>query len=546
MTKPKHGLPRARGILPRRIRGGWIFPFVVGIGGALAILIATSRFGPGLTPDSVQYLAAAESYLAGDGLQSIDGSPFVWWAPGYPVALAGLSRMFSTEPVVAARWLNAILAVLNTILAWIILNRTLGRDWRSYVGLLVVALGFGSMVVSSKMLSETAFASAILGMIVALGGGLTWRGIIAGSVFASLAFIFRYAGVAFVVAAMSYIVVARPAWKHRWSKVGGFGLISVFPTALWLLSNQRDTGTFTGRRGAVVPELVSVIGLDLGGIPELFVPPILPLWIAVPAGLLIVWVIGLSLVKMTGAVSDPTDRYWPAGRVLVAGTESLCAVLVVGYLLFLLLTSILGWSSPVNARLLNPILVPVVALLLARLGSIRRVQSGQSRRRMLLVAAVAGLSIGSGAVYVGMRAQMGGGGLNTNAWRNSPTIAALSSTPSMSPIWSNKPEAVRFFRGVRAVQIDLSSDQPGDGDLIAWFDDTNRNTDSYAVWARRLASGLFFTKPDALQTGMSQDLERSEPPDCAAVGRSLTTLDFLVLDQTTDGCILAITNDGNP
>ena len=38
--------------------------------GVAAVLVATSRYGPGLTPDSVNYYSAAAGLLSGEGLVS--------------------------------------------------------------------------------------------------------------------------------------------------------------------------------------------------------------------------------------------------------------------------------------------------------------------------------------------------------------------------------------------------------------------------------------------------------------------------------------------
>ena len=44
---------------------------ILGLTGTVIALLSTSVYGPGLSPDSVAYIFAARSLLAGDGSQQI-------------------------------------------------------------------------------------------------------------------------------------------------------------------------------------------------------------------------------------------------------------------------------------------------------------------------------------------------------------------------------------------------------------------------------------------------------------------------------------------
>src|SRR5690349_12158648 len=93
---------------------------IAGLAAAMAfalVLAATDPPGPGLDPDAMQYMGAAES-LARQGIYQIPSAP--WWSadtvsalahfpPGLPTALA-IPVHFGMTPPQAARLVNALAA----------------------------------------------------------------------------------------------------------------------------------------------------------------------------------------------------------------------------------------------------------------------------------------------------------------------------------------------------------------------------------------------------------------------------------------------------
>src|SRR3954467_2063572 len=80
---------------------------------ASALVVWATRWGAGLSLDSTRYLSAANNLtaaLTGDATHRLTHYP-----PLFPVVLS-VSRLFGGTPVVMARWLNAALLALNTIL----------------------------------------------------------------------------------------------------------------------------------------------------------------------------------------------------------------------------------------------------------------------------------------------------------------------------------------------------------------------------------------------------------------------------------------------
>src|SRR5260370_12545978 len=92
--------------------------------------------GVGVSPDSVIYLSAADSMIAGNGLKAIafhyspkipSGQPLVSFPPTYPLLLS-LSGILSADRLNGARWLHSILFAGNVFLTGIIVYLSTNRS----------------------------------------------------------------------------------------------------------------------------------------------------------------------------------------------------------------------------------------------------------------------------------------------------------------------------------------------------------------------------------------------------------------------------------
>lgn len=72
----------------------------------LLVLLSTSRYGVGLSPDSAIYISVAKNLLSGNGYREFGGIPFVNWAPLFPTLLAILG-LLGISPLDGARLINA-------------------------------------------------------------------------------------------------------------------------------------------------------------------------------------------------------------------------------------------------------------------------------------------------------------------------------------------------------------------------------------------------------------------------------------------------------
>ena len=100
--------------------------------GTAHILVRTSTYGAALGTDAFNYLSAAATLAAGEGLLSPGGGQMVLYAPFFSVAMAFLA-LFGIEPVDGGRLLNAAAFGLLILASGLWLNRRLaspGLRWR--------------------------------------------------------------------------------------------------------------------------------------------------------------------------------------------------------------------------------------------------------------------------------------------------------------------------------------------------------------------------------------------------------------------------------
>src|SRR4051794_31323875 len=98
---PVHARKLGDGVRLRNDQGLWwaVITAAAAVAGVVLIFLATSRNGPGISPDSVNYIGAARDFLSdGDMLNMRYGSSafgnFTLWPPLFPVAIA----LFSVGP----------------------------------------------------------------------------------------------------------------------------------------------------------------------------------------------------------------------------------------------------------------------------------------------------------------------------------------------------------------------------------------------------------------------------------------------------------------
>ncbi len=457
----------------RRADTTGVGPACVGLGilGGLLILLATVRYGIGVSPDSVGYIATARHIAAGKGITSYDGRPLVAYPPLYPVILGILSWTSGLDPSALARGLNALAFAVVVSMSGLLLARHVPRVW-SMAGTISVLLGIPLIYVFLMAWSEPLFILWVLLFFwVATSPGREGRNAVALAIVVSLATLTRYVGVILVLVGSGVVL-----WRYMRERRGiGRGLlmgtlfaaISLLPLAVWLIRNYHVSGTLFGPRppsGLTLGQsLLSALSTMVSWyLPtpamvvrySTFVPFDVPQSLVLAYPLLYPWLL-VMLVSIVGwALFSALGR----GRHREGGEEHVSAIVILGgfvllYTAFLVLSAARVAYDQLGHRLLSPAYVPLAFVLVLSLqkGIFRKETSGRFSTRLrsfVVVFFIAWLLYLAGATALMVRkALVDGLGYNGRLWRSSAVVSYLRQHELSCPIYTNDPNALYFLTG---------------------------------------------------------------------------------------------------
>jgi hypothetical protein len=434
----------------RARRNLWIVLVVAAVS-FVATLVATMRYGIGLTPDSFVYLNGARSLATGHGYTS-DGSAITSFAPGYSAVLS-LSEHFGVAVASAARGLAAVSFAASVVLGYLLLCRHI-RSRRIIIGA-TVAIGCSAVLLQTfkEALSEHLFVVVVLLFILvaeelmrspralvplATLVVLTWA-----------AFYLRYAGIIFVPIAAGIVLLALWRVSRRRALVrAAVVLVAGFVLpAVWMKRNvDAGTGLLGARQDAAASLLTNIARTSRE----------LSSWMATtstPAALRVVLFAAVVAVVATGIVliargryTLPSDAIEIVPLVLVAST----------YLIYLTLTASLVAFAAINTRFMSPVFIPFVVIA-AWVFERARQQVSDSLRTVMTVIAVAWLAIS--LVWFGGQmvssARNGAGGYATKRWHNSKVITDVRRIDPSAPTYTNDSAAIELFTG-RVVDLSVA------------------------------------------------------------------------------------------
>jgi len=463
--------------------------------GAVVVLLLASRWGAGITTDSVRYIATARNMTSGAGLITHLDGPLVLHAPLYPVLLSAVERVTGIDPFAAAPIVNAVLLGVLVYLSGVLLFRYLPGDTGAVylaTGLMVVAMPI--LKTSVMAWSEPLFSVFVVAFLVSLSRHLE-RGnvssLVLASVFAALACLTRYIGVTLIVAGVvAVLVVRRAELRGRWRRALTLALVAGSPLAAWAVRNHLLTGTLFGERPSspypLYRNLITAINTVLAW--HIHWKVVWYGWVPFLAFAVVWLVVTVSRKRTRPRLVDYLRSIGPVGLFVVFYWGSLA------------LASTLTAADEIGDRLMSPLFVPVLVLILVLAG---RGADRMSRRlplmtaRRMLLAAIVLLMIYPAtlsAQFVREYLERGGYGYNSDLWRGSPTVHYLLTSglsQSGEVLYSNGPAVAYFLanahaRTIPAVGAYNSPDVVGDFMLLegkwpaerravlVWFDGVRR------------------------------------------------------------------------
>ncbi len=462
-----------------RVTGGRLgAAFLVGALACVIVALATASPGPGLDPDAMSYLGAAQSLVRYDVYRvptsswaaSDSSEPLSHFPPGFSTAIAVPVRE-GLSPVQSAR----LLIVLAAFCTWagivLLVSAAAGTSAGVMTG--VVALATPALLnVHLSVLSEPLFLAllvAILAGIVKiidpgrrLRGRREWRGVWAAAWTGLLlvaAVMLRYAGVALVgaaaIAALIGPVDPRRRWRTRLIRLALVSVPAACALSAWLVRSVQIAGAKSVRALGLYGNLGETVREGLGTARDWLVPAGDGQWRGPVA-----WILGAGAVLLAihawrqrrqGAAAVAWLRQSPEIDVHRAAVLLRAVVLTGGvYLAFVAVSrAVADPSIPFDERILAP------AILLAEIGlGVALALWWPGRGQVARVAAgfVVIAWLFASAVTSATRVQFAledGNDFAGSDWRDSPTVAWVRAPDggAYRVLYTNWPAALYFNAG---------------------------------------------------------------------------------------------------
>ena len=472
------------------------------LGGGL-VLLATARYGAGLTTDSVAYLDGASNLMSGKGFISHTGEPLIWWPPVYPALLALIGSVTRLDPTSFAHIVNAILFGLLVLLSARLLRTGLRLSAAySVLGVCAMVFSVPLSAIYAMTWSECLFVPLVVLYLVCAQRYRESRSVVMlvmMVVSTALACLTRYIGLALVPTGILVIMLAPEAnIRTRFFRAGGFAILSLAPLGFWLLRNYQQAGTLSGNRFHPVFELVTNIVLLITSMLSWYEPVGLAVRSASGGGAqavksaslsinLFVALVGVGALAAALALSRTTRTRLSRGIGAVLRHHQPVVIFVAVYTAVLVLLAARGASSFVDQRLLSPLYVPATMVLLKLAYGLfgqERTGSTALSRSLPLVLLWLWLCFPLAWVWrsTARRYENGAGGYNTRTWRESETIAHAGRVPSANGgnrLYSNGRDVLWALAGVNASWVpsrtevplsDLVGRWPDSAAVVVWFD----------------------------------------------------------------------------
>ena len=219
--------------------------------GAGLVFLRLAGSGPSVGPDAANYIMAARSLLAGDGLVGLGGAPLTAQPPLYPALLAG-GGLFGLDPYAVAGPLNAVIFGLTVLVAGWWLRRRLHSRFLWLWGCFSTALALPLAETASEAMSESAFILFVTLALTQIDAHLDGGGrasLMRAAAFSALACLTRYMGVSVILAVVPLLLAARVAPREKVKRIAVYTLLAAAPVGLCMLRNFLLVGLPTGERG---------------------------------------------------------------------------------------------------------------------------------------------------------------------------------------------------------------------------------------------------------------------------------------------------------
>jgi hypothetical protein len=404
------------------------------------MLVATSRYGIGMTPDSVLYRDGARSLADGLGYSRF-GTPITVWPPGYSAVLSVGERL-------GVDWADWALAVAvasflaTTVLGFVLLRRVVRSPDVVIGGTIVIGCSTVLLSMFEKALSEHLFIVVVLVLLLAadelrVRPERAW--VVAGAAACVAAgFYLRYAGL--MLLPYGAVVVLTTAWslgrRRAVLRTVWFSLLAVVAPVLWMLRNASlGDGALAQRRDAAASLMTNIERgvLTVGGWFSFQRSSVERLAVLVAIGALVALVV-VTARPSRARLQRRGAEIWPV------------ALFAAGYVTYIVITASFVAFEALTTRYLVPAYVPLVIVLAWTFEQVRAHLPVWGRTAVTVVAGVWILgNLAWFADHAQGRERGGAGGYATPVWQTSELMDDVAGWSDDVSLVTNDRNAIALF-----------------------------------------------------------------------------------------------------
>lgn len=241
------------------------------------VLIATSRFGPGLSTDSVYYLSGADNIAAGRGFLDFKGFPLTLWPPLLPFLIAVVSKLAGFTTLLTGSIVNLISLALLVVAAGFLLKASgLEKKYWFYIGVLSVSISVSLISLASNLVTDVSFILFSILFLLAMKSYYvkpTRQALLLMAAVAGLSALLRWIGISFIIIGAALVSIQNwGKWKAWLKEILPFAVLASLPLILWAGRNYSLTHNFFGRRSASQIDLIGNLAFSYARISQWFLP----------------------------------------------------------------------------------------------------------------------------------------------------------------------------------------------------------------------------------------------------------------------------------
>jgi hypothetical protein len=211
---------------------------------AIALALSISKYGLGVSTDSVSYMFAGVNWINGDGLMDYIDSSYILWPPLYPM-LMGFLHLTGMNAFLAAHVIQFTAFVLIVYFSSVFFLNVFDEDiFFSLMGAFL--LDTGVVVISTFDMVGTDYLFALFPILFALllneySTNQKWTTLTLIGLITSLAMLTRYIGYALVLTALiTVFVYSKGSTLQRCLRTLYIGIFSISPF-LWMFKTWAAT-----------------------------------------------------------------------------------------------------------------------------------------------------------------------------------------------------------------------------------------------------------------------------------------------------------------